>query len=149
MVLTTAPSAMDSMAYLGLPSARIMELTAPGIIMKGSPTPIIVGADLIAGKLHLQICHSGQVVGAYLLAGLNRQRLLEIAHFGLVVDIAHDAEASLSLILRGGQVGSTSGAIQHHTHADLQIDGGINVANVLHVLVVTNRLSLHCFSSLS
>ena len=109
----------------------------------------IVGADLIAGKLHLQICHSGQVVGAYLLAGLDRQRLLEITHFGLVVDIAHDAEASLSLLLRGGQVGSTSGAIQHHTHADLQIDGGINVANVLHVLVVTNRLSLHCFSSLS
>ena len=37
-----ASSAMDSMAYLGLPSARIMELMAPGIIIKGRPNPMIV-----------------------------------------------------------------------------------------------------------
>ena len=41
MVLMTAPSIMENMAYLGLLSAQIMELRAAGIIMKGRPAPMI------------------------------------------------------------------------------------------------------------
>lgn len=32
---------MEDMAYLGLPSARIMELMAAEIIMKGRPRPMM------------------------------------------------------------------------------------------------------------
>ena len=42
MVLMTAPRAIENMAYLGLPSARIIELRAPGIIMNGRPMPMMV-----------------------------------------------------------------------------------------------------------
>ena len=42
MVLITAPRAIENMAYLGLPSARIIELMAPGIIIKGRPMPMMV-----------------------------------------------------------------------------------------------------------
>lgn len=41
ITLRTAPITMESIAYLGLPSARIMELTAAEIIMKGIPIPIM------------------------------------------------------------------------------------------------------------
>ena len=40
MTFSTAPMIMENMAYLGLPSARIMELMAPEIIIKGRPMPI-------------------------------------------------------------------------------------------------------------
>ena len=39
-VLITAPRAMLNMAYLGPPSARMMEFSAAGIIMKGRPAPM-------------------------------------------------------------------------------------------------------------
>ena len=36
-----APMTIESMAYFGLPSARIIELMAAEIIMNGSPAPMI------------------------------------------------------------------------------------------------------------
>ena len=41
ITLRTAPMTMENMAYLGLPSARIMELMAPEIIINGRPMPMI------------------------------------------------------------------------------------------------------------
>ena len=41
MTLRIAPITMENIAYLGLPSVRIMELMAAEIIIKGSPAPMM------------------------------------------------------------------------------------------------------------
>lgn len=41
MILMTAPIIMETMAYFGLPSARIIELIAAEIIINGKPMPMI------------------------------------------------------------------------------------------------------------
>ncbi len=41
MTLRIAPMTMEDMAYLGLPSARIMESMAAEIIIKGRPRPMM------------------------------------------------------------------------------------------------------------
>ena len=41
-VFTAAPRIMETMAYLGLPSARIMAFRAAGIIRKGRLKPMIL-----------------------------------------------------------------------------------------------------------